>query len=250
MKAVNQHSRHSVSYGQKTIAFNLLYCERKTMEIAVHPDNTVVVKAPVQSDIALIEKKIRQRARWILKQLNYFKQFVPKTPARCYVNGETHLYLGKQYRLKIVKGPENSVKLTRGFFHITCRNEPTSETARKLLHQWYFEKAQLHFAASMDRCWQKMGRLDINKPILAVPSTPPRLSIKRMHKRWGSLSAKGTVTLNTELIRAPQACIDYVVMHELCHLQYHDHSLKFYRLLNAVMPGWEKIKHTLELCMV
>ncbi len=112
------------------------------------------------------------------------------------------------------------------------------------------EKARLQFAASMDRCWQKMGRLGIdtiNKPILPIP---PRLSIKRMHKRWGSLSGKGTVTLNTDLIRAPQACIDYVVMHELCHLRYHDHSPEFYRLLDAVMPGWEKIKHTLELCMV
>ncbi|CAK8724918.1 YgjP-like metallopeptidase domain-containing protein [Candidatus Electrothrix aarhusensis] len=256
MKAVHQvhqHSRHSVLYGQKTIAFSLLYCERKTMEIAVHPDNTVVVKAPVQSDIALIEKKIRQRARWILKQLNYFKQFVPKTPARCYVNGETHLYLGKQYRLKLVKGSENSVKLSRGFFHVTSRDELTSETARRLLHQWYLEKARLQFAASMERCWQKIGRLGIdtmNKPMLAVPSTPPRLSIKRMHKRWGSLSGKGTVTLNTDLIRAPQACIDYVVTHELCHLQYHDHSPEFYRLLDAVMPGWKKIKHKLELSMV
>ncbi|CAK8721046.1 YgjP-like metallopeptidase domain-containing protein [Candidatus Electrothrix laxa] len=250
MKAEQQYSRHSVLYGQKTIAFSLLYSERKTLEIAVHPDSTVFVKAPVQSDIALIEKKIRQRARWILKQLNYFKQFTPKTPARCYVNGETHLYLGKQYRLKLVKGPENSVKLSRGFFHISCRNEPTPAIAKKLLNGWYLEKARLQFAASMDRCWQKMGCLGINKPILPIPPIPPSLSIKRMHKRWGSLSGKGTVTLNTELIRAPTACIDYVVMHELCHLQYHDHSPEFYRLLNTVIPGWKKIKHKLELSMV
>jgi len=250
MKAANQHSRHSVLYGQKTIAFSLLYCERKTLEIAVHPDRTVLVKAPVQSDIALIEKKVIKRARWIIRQLNYFKQFTPKTPARCYVNGETHLYLGKQYRLKIAKGPENSVKLSRGFFHITCRNEPTPEIAKKLLHQWYVEKARLQFAASMDRCWQKMGRLGIDKMNKLMLPRSPRLSIKRMHKRWGSLSGKGTVTLNTDLIRAPQACIDYVVTHELCHLQYHDHSPEFYRLLDAVMPGWEKIKQTLERCMV
>lgn len=80
------------------------------------PDSTVIVKAPVQSDIALIEKKIIKRARWILKAQNYFKQFNPKTPDRCYVNGETHLYLGKQYRLKLAEGMENSVKLSRGFF--------------------------------------------------------------------------------------------------------------------------------------
>jgi hypothetical protein len=118
-------------YGRKTIDFSLLYCDRKTMEIAVHPDSTVIVKAPVQSDITLIEKKIIKQARWILKALNYFKLFNPKTPDRCYVNGETHLYLGKQYRLKLAEGTENSVKLSRGFFHITCRNEPTPSATKK-----------------------------------------------------------------------------------------------------------------------
>jgi predicted metal-dependent hydrolase len=236
--------KRSVVYGRKTIDYSLFYSDRKTLEIAVHPDRTVMVKAPISSDISLIEKKIQKRARWILRQLNYFRQFTPKTPARCYVQGETHLYLGKQYRLKLVKGPADAVKLSRGFFHITCRNEPTPDTAKKLLKRWYSEKAGLQFAKSMERCWQKMGRLGSGKPRL------PRLSIKRMHKRWGSLSGKGTVTLNTDLIRAPKECIDYVVMHELCHLQYHDHSPEFYKLLDSVIPGWEKIKHKLELSMV
>ncbi|WP_144686861.1 M48 family metallopeptidase, partial [Desulfobotulus alkaliphilus] len=182
-----------------------------------------------------------KRARWILKTLNYFKQFDPKTPERCYVNGETHLYLGKQYRLKVTQGLKNSVKLTRGFFHITCRNEPAPDTVRKLLNQWYSEKAQLRFAESMDRCWQKFPTSDIEKP---------KLSIKRMQKRWGSLSEKGTVTLNADLIRSPKECIDYVVTHELCHLKCHDHGPEFYKLLNSLIPDWEKIKHKLELSMV
>jgi predicted metal-dependent hydrolase len=156
------------------------------------------------------------------------------------VNGETHLYLGKQYRLKLAEGTENSVKLSRGFFHITCRNEPTPNAANKLLNQWYSEKAQLQFTESMDRCRQKFNGLGIDQP---------KLSIKRMQKRWGSLSGKGTVTLNTYLIRAPKECIDYVVTHELCHLKYHDHSPEFYKLLDSVIPGWEKIKHKLELSM-
>ncbi len=241
MVAFNPNTKHSVVYGQKTINFALLYCDRKTMEIAVHPDSTVIVKAPLQSDIELIEKKIIKRARWILKHLNYFKQFQPKTPVRCYVNGETHLYLGKQYRLKLARGQENSVKLSRGFFHITCRNKPTPHVVKKLLHQWYLQKAQVQFVKSMDRCWQKFNDLGID---------PPKLSIRRMQKRWGSLSEKGTITLNTDLIRAPKECIDYVVTHELCHLKYHGHGPEFYKLLDFVLPGWEKIKHKLELSMV
>ena len=86
------------------------------MEIAVLPDSTVIVKAPVQSDVALIEKKVIKRACWILRQLDYFKQFNPKTPDRCYVGGETHRYLGKQYRLKLEEGlnaAENIPRITR-----------------------------------------------------------------------------------------------------------------------------------------
>lgn len=241
MEAVSTNNIYSVNYGMKIIKFSLLYCERKTMEIAVLPDSTVVVKVPFCSDITIIEKKILKRARWILKQLNYFRQFNPKAPDRYYVNGETHLYLGKQFRLKITKGPEKSVKLSRGFFYISCRSEPTPELTKKLLDQWYMDKAQLQFVKSMERCWPKFTGLGIDQP---------KLSIKRMHKRWGSLSGKGTVTLNIDLIRAPKECIDYVVTHELCHLKYHDHGPDFYKLLESVLPGWEKIKHKLEIALI
>ncbi len=168
---------HSFVYGRNAIDYNLFYCERRSMEIAVHPDCTVVVKAPAGSGISLIEKKIIKRARWILQQQNYFRQFTPKTPDRCYVNGETHLYLGKQYRLKIAQGDENSVKLSRGFFHITLREEPNPERAKKLLSKWYSEKASRQFNDSLERCWPRFTRFAFPKPTI---------SIMRMQKRWGS----------------------------------------------------------------
>lgn len=236
-----QGVKRTVIYGRKTIEYSLFYSKRKTLEISVHPDSTVIVKAPIDSDILLIEQKINKRARWILRQLNYFKQFIPKTPERCYINGETHLYLGKQYRLRIEQGNENSVKLTRGIFQVTCREEPTPEITKRLLQKWYLEKAWLQFNDSMDRCWSKFNSFAFTKPTI---------SIKRMQKRWGSLSDKGTVTLNTDLVKAPKECIDYVVIHELCHLKYNDHSKEFYTLLDLVTPGWEKIKHKLELSLV
>jgi predicted metal-dependent hydrolase len=228
-------------YGSHTVDYSLLYCERKSMEIAVHPDCSVVVKAPTDSEILLIKKKISKRARWILQKQSYFRQFTPKTPARCYVHGETHLYLGKHYRLKIAQGDENSVKLSRGFFHVTLRDEPNPERAKKLLSKWYLTKASLQFNASLDRCWPRFACFAFPKPVL---------SIKLMQKRWGSLSDKGTVTLNTNLVKAPKECIDYVVTHELCHLKCDDHSPEFYKLLDALIPGWEKVKHKLELSMV
>ena len=241
MIKLTEGNKQSFLYGQRNIEYSLFYCQRKMMEIAVHPDCTVIVKAPEGSDFALIEKKLKKRARWVLKQLNYFKQFTPRTPHRSYISGETHLYLGKQYRLKIIQGDKNEIKLSKGFFLVTCRNNPNPITVKKLMDKWYLEKANKQFNVSMDRCWSKFSHLGLEQP---------KISIKRMQKRWGSLSEKGTITLNTNLIKAPKDCIDYVVLHELCHLISHDHSPKFYKKLDSVIPGWEKIKHKLELSMV
>jgi predicted metal-dependent hydrolase len=234
------HNRQAIVYGGKEIEYHLFYVDRKTLEISVHPDMSVIVKAPLSSDIALIEQKIIKRARWVLRQLRYFDQFQPRTPERCYVSGESHLYLGKQYRLKVQEGAEASVKLSRGIFQVVCLNS-TPELVKELLLQWYTDKARTQFAASLDRCWLKFKNMDADRP---------NLSIRRMQKRWGSLSKSGTLTLNTDLIRAPRECIDYVVMHELCHLKYHDHGPEFYKLLDSVSPGWEKVKHKLELSLV
>jgi len=241
MDAATYDCKRSIVYGGKGIDYSLLFSNRKTMEIAVHPDSSVVAKAPTGADITLVEKKITKRARWILRQLDYFSQFNPKTPDRCYVNGETHIYLGRQYRLKLAEGFVNEVKLTRGFFLVTAKDSPTPEIAKKLLNKWYMEKAQIQFRNSLDRCWPEFERFGFVKPEIAI---------KRMQKRWGSLSKKGTLTLNTDLVRAPKECIDYVVTHELCHLKYHNHGPEFYKLLEIVIPGWEKIKHKLELRMI
>ena len=241
MNIAMDSEKRSIIYGKKKIEYTLLYFDRLTMEIAVHPNQNVIVKAPLDADMGLIEKKILKRSRWILKQINYFKQFNPKTPERCYVNGETHLYLGKQYRLKLDRGRENSVKLSRGFFHISSSQIMTSELVKKLLQQWYFDKAQLQFNDSTERCWQKFNGLGLRKPIILI---------KRMQKRWGSFSDKGTITLNLDLIKAPKECIDYVVTHELCHLKYPDHSPQFYKLLDSFIPEWKKIKHKLEICLI
>lgn len=229
------------SHGARETEYTLIRSDRKTLEIAVHPDSSIVVKSPLNSELLLIEKKLRKRARWISQQLRYFQQFNPKTPDRRYISGETHLYLGRQYRLRVRRGMGNSVKLYKGFFQVTCQEESHPLIAKKLMENWYLQKAHIQFHESLDRCWPKFNAFALSKP---------SLSIKRMQKRWGSLSDKGIVTLNTELIRASKECIDYVVTHELCHLKYHDHSSEFYRLLGSIIPRWEETKHKLELSMV
>lgn len=230
-----------ITYGSILIQFQVIHMARKSLEIAVHPDSTVLIKAPVGTRFEEIQMRVFKRAGWIKRQLDYFRQFEPRTPARQYVGGETHLYLGRQYRLKISSGERDEVKLIRGHFQIEVKGNASPDKVKSLLEVWYAEKATDRFRESFERCWPSFEKLSLARP---------RLQIRRMKKRWGSLSKNGTLTLNADLIRAPKECIDYVVAHELCHLQYHDHSPAFYRLLDMVMPDWKKRKHELELALV
>jgi len=231
----------TVNYGKEQVHFNVLYSARKTLGIEVYPDSNVVVKAPLGTDPVEVQKRVVKRVRWILRQQHYFRQFDPRTPVRQFVGGETHLYLGRQFRLAISSGNKDSVKLTRGYFGVEVKCGVSSEKVKSLLDRWYAAKAAVKFEESFDHCWPYFEKLGLPKP---------RMKIRRMQKRWGSLSGGGQLTLNTDLIRAPKECIDYVITHELCHLQYHDHSSDFYRLLEKVMPDWEKKKHKLELALV
>ncbi|MEN6350156.1 MAG: YgjP-like metallopeptidase domain-containing protein, partial [Syntrophomonas sp.] len=117
------HKQHSVIYGQENISYSLIYARRKTLQIAVYPDKTVTVKAPAGISPAEVEQRVLKRAAWIKKQINYFSQFEPRTPPRRYVAGETHLYLGRSYRLKICPGEIDRVKLIHGYFYVCIKGE-------------------------------------------------------------------------------------------------------------------------------
>ncbi|TVP81081.1 MAG: M48 family peptidase [Puniceicoccaceae bacterium] len=231
-------SRGSIRYGRRVIDYTCLPANRKTLEIAVHPDASVVVKVPAGTEVEAVEAKLRKRARWIVRQQDYFQQFNPRTPQRHYIGGETHLYLGKQYQLKVEAGEENKVRLKNGVFEVSCWQKVAPHMTKRLMERWYAEKAAEQFAQSLERCWPGFKRYGCHKPSIVI---------QRMRKRWGSLSETGTLTLNAELVKAPKECIDYVVIHELCHLKYYNHSPAFYGLLEAQLPEWRALKLRLEL---
>jgi len=231
---------YSVTYGDGEIPFQLSFSQRKSLEISVHPDQSVFVKAPEGTKYSAIEEKIRQRARWIKRQIRYFEQFDPKTPSRKYVSGESHLYLGKKYRLKIERGSENNVLLKNGFFMVTSENGKPDHV-ESLLNDWYREKANFTLNKIFCECWKKFRQHDVDKPTI---------KIMKLKKRWGSLSKNKTLSLNLDLIKTPKECIEYVTIHELCHLVHHNHSPKFFTLLECSLPDWVKRKHKLEMALI
>jgi hypothetical protein len=232
--------RREIVFGTETIGYEIRFLPtRRTLGIEVHPDLSVVVRAPADCDPDIIQARVGRRASWISKQLTNFQRYSPRTPARQYVSGETHLYLGRQYRLKVGAGETASVKMRRGHLVLTMPGKADPERVRVLLHRWYLEHARLVFTEVLDE-W--LPRIKGHQR--------PRLIVRTMQSRWGSLSQAGTMTLNSNLIRAPRACIEYVVVHEFCHLKHRDHDTSFFRLLGQVMPDWEKRKQRLETALL
>lgn len=229
--------KSSIAYGKEDIPFSVAFADRKTMGIAVHPDLRVVVKAPKGTSAEVIKNRVVRRARWIRKQINFFRRFVPRTPPRSYVGGETHLYLGRQYRLKIKKQQEGGVKLKGQFIHVMTPDPKKSRVVKRLLEEWYKEHAKLIYSHRLEICF-KAART------LGVPF--PKIQLREMMRRWGSCTRSGRILLNTTLIKAPLYCIDYVIMHELCHLKVHTHNNGYHKVLSKYMPDWEKRKERLE----
>lgn len=230
------HSVQQVKYGSKSIEYNLSFADRKTLGIKVLPDGLVSVVAPNTTNLIDINKKVKSKANWILKQQAFFCSYKPNTPERKYVNGETHLYLGRQYQLQINEDTINEIKIYRGKMMIKAKKN-TPKYLEKILNEWYKEKAILYFEELLNSSLEKFNKFKIEKPIL---------EIRLMQKRWGSCTKSRKIILNTELIKAPKGSIEYVVIHELCHLIHHNHNKNFFDLQNKLSPDWEKWKEKLE----
>ena len=230
--------QEQIRFGKNQIHFALLYSNRKTLGISVHPDTSVEVKAPKDSDLDLIRDKVRKRASWIVKQKRYFERFLPDVPSKNYVSGETFRYLGKQYRLKVYQSEKEQVLLKGGFLEVYTQEKSNRRKVKSLLDNWYRERALTQFEQRIKKLLEES---------LRIKAKYPKIKLKVMAKRWGSCTKGGTIFVNPELIKAPSTCIDYVLMHELCHLVEHNHSPKFYRLLDRAMPDWKKRKEKLEM---
>jgi len=228
---------HKIKYGSQEIFFEVKRSNRKTLGIEVHPDSSVHIVAPIKSSFQDIEQKVEKRAKWIVKQQAYFEQFLPRTPERNYVSGETHYYLGKSYLLKVRVSNENQVKLKSGKLEVVCKNEIKPEQVKKLLAHWYYIHAEKKFNTLAIEAYSKFKEYDFKMP---------EIEIRRMAKRWGSCNTIDKVILNPEIIKASSKCIEYVLIHEMCHFVVINHNKEFYKTLESIMPNWKKWKDKLE----
>ncbi len=229
MRESAQHQ--AIQYGTTTIRYRLEHRERRTLGIEVHPDGQVIVLAPEHAVLEMVQARVLKRAGWILRRQREFASYPPPQPERRFVPGETHRYLGKQYRLSVTLDKPEGVKLARGFLNVTT---PDSARVSVLLERWFRTRAEAVFAERVAVCLERVSGFGILHS--------GEFKLKRMAKRWGSCTPGGTIYLNPLLIGAPKECIDYVITHELVHTVHLHHQREFYALLSRCFPNWRTVR--------
>jgi len=228
---------HRIRFGDREITFSLQRNGRKRLKIVVTPELAVEVVAPRTASDDEVRAAMAKKAFWITRKLEQQAAYHPLPTPRQYISGETLVYLGRQYRLKVETGPKQAAKLRGRYLVVQVENSSNRREVKRSLDAWYKERSRRTISRYMEKCQTITRRHGIPEP---------RLTIRAMRRRWGSCSPAGQVTINSNLVLVPVHCIEYVLMHELCHLKHHNHAKAFYSLLTRCQPDWRKRKAELD----
>ena len=227
-----------IDIGGNQINFKIQRKAVKNINLNIRTDGTIIVTADEKVPQEFIYEFVKRKASWIKKQINYYKSYRSENHIRELVSGETIKYLGKQYRLKVKESVQEYVKYYRGYIYIYIMDRNDYNRKQDLLERWLNNR--------LDKVVDELYHNTIHK-IKKYNVPDVRIQLRSMKTRWGScVIGKQKIILNKTLIEAPKYCIEYVILHELVHFIYPNHTKEFYDFLYVLMPDWEYRKRILD----
>ena len=222
---------------EPAIDYEVIRSRRKTADIIVERDGSVLVRAPETLSDKRIRDIVESKRYWIYKTLAAWRDLNASRVLREYRNGEGFLYLGRSYRLSLVLDQKAQVLLKDGRFRLRrdIVESGDLESARTAFRDYYADRGR-------DRIPR---RVDYYAPKVGV--TPGSVDVRDLGHRWASCSPKGDVAFHWKCMMAPQSIIDYIVVHELCHIHQPDHTDAFWNEIDKVMPAYRERKEWLRM---
>jgi predicted metal-dependent hydrolase len=221
--------RDKIRYGTISIPYKIFKTRRiKTSEVIVDAD-TITVRVPFNKDKTEIQKLVLDKARWILRKQKEYRETTPEVRKPSFKENTTLPYLGNNYSLMINKNQaRDSIEIVDGKFIVGVKSaKVSSSTLKKVYENWITEKAQDIFEDKVRKYSKKIG------------VRAKGVAIKNLRNRWGSLTKSGAINLNLNLVKAPEDIVDYIVLHELCHLRIKEHSHHYWELVHRFMPNYQ-----------
>ncbi len=231
----------SFNYEGRELAVDIIYRKRKNISLKVSPKENIQIIAPNKVSKDLLKKVLKDNSNWILSKLNKFKTFDDNFLKRDYVDDEIYYYMGKQYRLKILKDMNFQNKNNKSYNYIEIKgnnleirtNNWEKDYIKDSLKKWYKLRSEEII----------MDRIDfLRKESEDFRSIEPSLvKVKEQKKIWGSCNTSKTIYINSKISMLPLDAIDYIIAHEFCHIIYMNHSKDFYALVQKIIPNYKEI---------
>lgn len=229
-----------LQYNKQLIEYQIQHRPAVTRRIhlELNDNGSLRIIAPRSMSRRAIHKTLQQKVSRVARFLVEARTRQNERPVHCHVSGEMHLFLGQNYPLELIAKPgkRSCVDLIDGRIRIIMA-DTRAKAVRNRLDRWYRQQAREHFRARLER---------ISSFAAWTNGKIPPIRLRKMKRTWGSCSAAGIITLNPLLVKAPPECVDYVIAHELCHLQEHNHGKPFYALQAQLFPGWREAKASLQ----
>ena len=235
---VNAENR-TISLGEKEISFNLERKDVKNLNLRIRKNGTVFVSANFSVSLDEIENFVRRKERFILDSINKVEEATKyRIKPKQFVSGETFMIQGRSLRLEVSQGSKEEISTDGIYLRLVVRDTNDFEKKRRMVNRYMDNQCEAVFEEILAYLYPVFKKYGVEYPVL---------HIRNMETRWGScLAKKGILTLNKRLLEAPRNCIEYVVMHELCHFIHPNHSSKFYEFLTIQMPDWKERKKYLD----
>ena len=232
-------AERSVVLNGQVVKYCLERKQVKNLNLRIRKDGRVFVSADKNVSVEEIDNFVCSKATYILKTIGEFAQMARyKQQPKMYVSGETFYIQGRAVRLKVSCDVKDSITCDGMYIYLNVKDANDFEKKRRMVNRFLDSQCKIIFGEVMDELYPLFKKYGIEKSTLRI---------RDMETRWGScLAKKGIVTLNKRLLEAPRNCIEYVVMHELCHFMHPNHSKYFYAFLSMLMPDWKERKQFLD----
>jgi predicted metal-dependent hydrolase len=221
-----------VAKEERQIKYKIIYSGRRSLAISIGPAYGVIVRAPFRTSLKAIENLVGSKTGWINKHLESYRSSVNINNIKDYDDGAETLLYGRMHRIKITASDQNNVQLDGDdTIKVGLKNLSDKEIVGQMLEKWYKFIAEGLFRRRFNEILLKYKDFNFR---------PSGFSVKVLKRRWGSCSSKGMITVSSELVKLDDIYLEYVILHELCHLRHHNHGKEFYNLLTEVFPEWKK----------
>ncbi len=229
--------KRTVTISSGEVEIDIVRSSRRTVALYVKPGGTLLIRAPWYVPVSMLMQFVRQKTGWIERQMKRLKDVRPLSEQMTVTDGSIIPFMGRDLTVWVTAGSRATAVLNENELHLTLQGDLSPERITALTEGWYLREAKKYFSSRTEEL------AALHSGLLPAPGP---VNVRKMKRRWGTCHSNGAVWFNRELIKKERELIDYVIIHELCHLVHHNHGSGYYALLGRIIPDFREMRKRLQ----